>query len=150
VYPRPHTLGLADLPMSHMHEGFETNTLGPMRMSKAVLGLLIRSDRPRIAHISSGAGSLTKLAAPPHSYAYAVSKTALNMAMRTMARELKEQSIVVVCISPGWVRTDMGGQDAELSIDEAGAAIARTTLDLTMEQTGLWLDRFGQVTPFAW
>ena len=83
-------------------------------------------------------------------YPYAVSKTALNMLTRTMAVELQEQGICVVAVSPGWVKTDMGGPEAQISVTESVEPLAETALHLTMTNTSGWLDRFGNFCKEAW
>ena len=108
VFPGKPDDRLLQVTPGQMLDAFETNVLGPFRVARAFLPMLDAGDNPRVINISSAAGSLTAKAGSLM-YPYAVSKTALNMLTRTMAVELQEQGICVVAISPGWVKTDMGG-----------------------------------------
>jgi NAD(P)-dependent dehydrogenase (short-subunit alcohol dehydrogenase family) len=119
-----------------------------LRMLQAVLPLLRQSLNPRVVNISSGAGSLAHNSAQRPQPAYCLSKAALNMLTRRAARDLTD--VTVVSISPGWIRTDMGGADAKLGVTEAATALAETIEQLNQTHSGQWLDRFGQPSEYAW
>jgi NAD(P)-dependent dehydrogenase (short-subunit alcohol dehydrogenase family) len=142
--------GLETLELAQVRDAFDTNALGPIRTVRSMLPLLRRSKQPRVVNVSSGAGSLSRKAGETFNYAYAGSKAALNMFTRIMATELKEQGICVVAMTPGWLRTDMGGPHAEADPAEAAAEMTAAIDGLTMEQTSQWLDRRGQVSEYAW
>lgn len=129
-------------------DDFDTNVVGPVRVTRAFLPLLERGERPRIVNISSGAGVISQKEDARYP-AYAASKAALNMVSRTMAFELKGQGVTVVALTPGWVKTRMGGPQAEISPEESAKDIAATVKKLTIEKTALLMDREGQVLP-AW
>jgi NAD(P)-dependent dehydrogenase (short-subunit alcohol dehydrogenase family) len=99
--------------------GLETNTLGPLRLCQALIPLM--QGKGRVVNISSGMGQLSEMngCCP----GYRLSKTALNAVTRILAEELKDTDIKVNSICPGWVRTEMGGQDAPLSIEEGAKGI---------------------------
>lgn len=94
---------------------FETNTLGPLRVTQALAPLLRKSNEPRVINISSGAGQLDG-GADGWAPAYCISKTALNGVTAQLAHALPEAAVNSVC--PGWVRTDMGGSAAPRSVQE--------------------------------
>ena len=94
----------------------EVNTLGPMRVTEAFLEHLARSDRKLVVTITSGMGSIADNTSGG-SIAYRSSKAAVNMAMRSAAIDLRPREIVCVLVNPGWVRTDMGGPNATLSVE---------------------------------
>jgi len=78
--------------------------------------------------ISSIAGSLThvdtgKGRSPNHYPAYRISKTAINMYINTLAERLRDGGITVSAVHPGWVKTDMGGQEADITPEEAAKNI---------------------------
>src|SRR5439155_2248599 len=98
------------------------------------------SDRPRIVNISSGLGSISTRDGYDY-YAYSISKAALNMLTRSIANELTPRGVTTVAVSPGWVRTDMGGQHASLSPEESARSLARTITRIGPEQNGKFLSR---------
>ena len=109
-------------------EALSTNFLGPWKVTVGFLPLLQKSDGARIVNVSSGAGSLIDVT--PGTPAYSTSKAALNMLTIQLASELKEQGIKVNAVCPGWVRTEMGGQQAPRSVEEGAAGIVwAATLD---------------------
>ncbi len=99
--------------------GFETNTLGPFRLCQAMIPLMGRHGR--IVNVSSGMGQLSEMNGG--SPAYRLSKTALNAVTRIFAEELQGSDIKVNSICPGWVRTQMGGEAAPLSVSEGAQGI---------------------------
>ncbi|MEL7059039.1 MAG: SDR family oxidoreductase [Acidobacteriota bacterium] len=117
IQQKAHTADLDGL----VRETLEINTLGPWRMAKAFVPLLRRGTSPRLVNVSSEAGSLASMGAGPP--AYQVSKAALNALTRTLAGELERDGILVNAICPGWVRTDMGGQNAHRSVEEGAASV---------------------------
>jgi NAD(P)-dependent dehydrogenase (short-subunit alcohol dehydrogenase family) len=150
INPEPREVGVAEVPVTNVAEALDVNVLGALRVLQASLPLLRRSERPRIVNISSGAGSLAHNTATPArpQPAYCVSKAALNLLTRAAARDLP--GIIVVSVSPGWVRTDMGGPGADLRVEEAARALASTIVELKPSCTGQWLDRFGRPSEYAW
>ena len=69
---------------------------------------------------------------------------------RGLASELSGQKITVVAMSPGWVRTEMGGDQADLEAKEVAHQMEQTIRQLTIEQSGQFLNRFGAVGTYAW
>lgn len=95
---------------------FEVNTLGPLRTIQAFVPLMRANGYGRIVNVSSTAGQLAHMG---HGYpCYRMSKTALNALTRIAASELADTPIKVNACCPGWVRTDMGGAQAERSVEE--------------------------------
>jgi len=91
----------------------QTNLLGPWRLCQAVIPLMRAQGSGRIVNLSSDYGSLGLGGGPQP--AYSVSKAALNMLTVRLARELQGTGILVNACNPGWVKTEMGGPNAELS-----------------------------------
>ena len=148
INPGPRELGVDRVAPERVADALDTNLHGALRVLQAAVPPLRRSACPRIVNISSGAGSLAHNSASKPQPAYCLSKAALNMLTRCAARDLP--GITVVSVSPGWIRTDMGGAGAELGLDEATAALATTIENLQPPHSGLWLDRFGQPSAYAW
>lgn len=125
---------------------FDVNATGAVRTVKWFRRWL--KPQGVLVFISSEAGGITT-AWRTSEYGYCMSKAALNMFAKLIAnREASQGSGVrVLALHPGWVRTDMGGQNAELSPDEAAAAIF-DTLGRRLEHPGVFVDRFG--APLDW
>lgn len=126
---------------------FDVNAAGAMLVIKAMLDLLRRSERPRILNLSSLMGSVSARTSPGD-YAYAASKAALNIMTRSFAAEFRRDGIIAVAMTPGWVRTDMGGRGAALSPEESVRTLLATADRLTIEQSGTFIDYRGVAQPW--
>jgi len=110
-----------------MRRTLETNLLGVLGCCQAFLPLMRRQEYGRIVNVSSGRGSFSRLAAGGPSYR--ISKTALNALTVILADEVKEANILVNAMTPGWVRTRLGGIKAPRSTSEgAETAVWLATL----------------------
>lgn len=114
----------------------ETNALGALRVTRAFVPLLAKSRTPRVINVSSGGGQLTG-GADGWSPAYCISKTALNGVTSQLAAGLPRFAVNSVC--PGWVRTDMGGQNATRSVEEGADTIVWLAADAPQSLTGKFL-----------
>jgi NAD(P)-dependent dehydrogenase (short-subunit alcohol dehydrogenase family) len=101
---------LEDLDLDQVKKTFDVNLFGPIRVVKHFLPLLMLGDQSSIINISSEAGSITN--AYGGDYAYASSKTALNMFSQQLNQYLQSNNVRVYSIHPGWIKTDMGGESA--------------------------------------
>ncbi|HSJ95699.1 MAG TPA: SDR family oxidoreductase [Myxococcota bacterium] len=116
VYPEETEARVVDVSTSVWRETFETNLFGAVRMCREVVPLMRKPRYGRIVNISSGLGQLHQMG--EGSPAYRVSKAALNALTRTLAAEVAGSGILVNSMSPGWVRTDMGGPQAPRTVAE--------------------------------
>jgi len=113
-----------------LHKVFETNFFAQVALTNALLPLIRKSEAGRIVNLSSILGSLTLHADPKSplyhakSFAYDASKTALNAYTIHLAYELRDTKIKVNSAHPGWVKTDMGGQQATMEVSEGGKTSA--------------------------
>jgi NAD(P)-dependent dehydrogenase (short-subunit alcohol dehydrogenase family) len=105
-----------DLASGDARRTFETNVLGPLRLIQAAVPLMREQRYGRIVNMSSGAGQLAEMGMGFP--AYRMSKSALNALTRITAAELREANIKVNAVCPGWVRTDMGGPNAQRSVEQ--------------------------------
>jgi NAD(P)-dependent dehydrogenase (short-subunit alcohol dehydrogenase family) len=115
---------------------FATNTVGPMLVTQAFQPLLEQSKAPRVINVSSGAGQLAG-GLQDWAPAYSLSKTALNALTQHLAAALPR--FAVNSVSPGWVRTDMGGASAPLSVEDGADTIVWLALDAPQHLTGKFL-----------
>jgi NAD(P)-dependent dehydrogenase (short-subunit alcohol dehydrogenase family) len=103
------------------HEVMDTNFYGALRVSQALVPIMRKDHYGRIVNVSSGMGQLGEM--EDGIAAYRVSKAALNALTRMVATATADDGILVNSMCPGWVRTDMGGEDAPRSV-EKGAETA--------------------------
>jgi NAD(P)-dependent dehydrogenase (short-subunit alcohol dehydrogenase family) len=124
----------ASVPPELLHRVFATNFFAQIALTQALLPLLRKSPSGRIVNLSSILGSLTLQATPgspiydAKSFAYDASKTALNAFTVHLAYELRGTKIKVNSAHPGWVKTDMGGPQAPMPLEEG----AKTSVALAL------------------
>ena len=121
---------------------FNINTVGVLRVCKAVLPIMPVTSR--IINISSGMGQMEGMATG--SIAYRLSKSALNALTIVLSQELSDKDIKVNAICPGWVQTDMGGYDANLTVKESVESIKKFALSDNFPN-GKFL-RHGEILPW--
>jgi NAD(P)-dependent dehydrogenase (short-subunit alcohol dehydrogenase family) len=114
----------------------ETNTLGAWRVTRAFALLLAKSKTPRVINVSSGGGQLTG-GADGWAPVYCISKTALNGVTSQLTAALPKFAVNSVC--PGWVRTDMGGENATRSVAEGADTIVWLASEAPQRLTGKFL-----------
>ena len=114
----------------------ETNTLGPLRVTRAFVPLLRKSKVPHVINVSSGGGQLTG-GADGWAPAYCISKTALNGVTVQLAAALPKFAVNSVC--PGWVRTEMGGENASRAVEEGADTIVWLASEAPQDLTGKFL-----------
>jgi NAD(P)-dependent dehydrogenase (short-subunit alcohol dehydrogenase family) len=126
---------------------FAVNAAGPFLLTQALAPRLAFGRRPRVANISSGMGSIARLEGF-HAPSYSISKTALNMASALLAKALNPLGIGVLTLSPGWVRTGMGGESAPLTPERSVAGLLQVIDAAPHLPAGTFLDHDG--TPLRW
>lgn len=128
-------------------QAFATNAQGPFLLTQALAPRL--ADQAKVIAISSGLGSIerTKRFGTP---SYNVSKAALNMVVRLLGHALAEHGIAVLALSPGWVRTDMGGENADLDVSQSVANMLKVidALAFDADVIGQFLGNTGDVVPW--
>jgi len=123
-----------------------TNVAGPYLVTRALLGHVERSEGRRIAVVSSIMGSSEH--ASGNAYPYRASKAAAVNVARNLAAELKPRGIAVGAYHPGWVRTDMGGSGADISVEESAEGLLRRFDALSLATTGVFEDYRGEGIAF--
>lgn len=125
-------------------QAFEVMTIGPVRVLQAFL--------PRLGSGAKAISLTSQLAAStwPYGglYAYGAAKAGLNRAMRSIAIDLQPRGIVVGVVHPGWVQTDMGGAEAEITPQASAAGIRQVVADWPLERSGDFLKWNGDTHPW--
>jgi NAD(P)-dependent dehydrogenase (short-subunit alcohol dehydrogenase family) len=109
----PRGLELGSLDYDAWEEVLRTNLLGAMRVAEAFAHHLAVSEKKKMVFISSKVGSIADNSSGG-SYIYRSSKTALNMAVKSLSLDLSGKGVICLLLHPGWVQTDMGGESAPI------------------------------------
>jgi len=133
VYP-DEGMTILSVPRDRINETFHTNVFGPLEATQAFVPFLRRSAAARAINVSSGYGQLDGLS--PDAPTYCLSKLALNGLTIMLAQVLKADRIAVNSMCPGWVRTDMGGSNATLSVEEGADTAVWLADEAPHELTG--------------
>ena len=128
---------LSELDPKIVEQTFIVNALGPMRTTKAFLPLLRKSSRPVIANITSKMGSIADNGSGG-SYAYRMSKSALNMFTKTLSIEFPQA--IVLSLHPGWVKTDMGGSNAPTEPRDSASGLIHVIREAAAKDSGRFFD----------
>ena len=123
-----------------------TNAVSPLIVTQAFRGLLKGGSNPRVVMISSGLGSLQRTEG--RSYAYRMSKAAMNMAARVLAFDEAMAGVTTATVNPGWVQTDMGGPNAALRPQESAGALRALFGRLSLGDSGKFFQYDGSELPW--
>jgi NAD(P)-dependent dehydrogenase (short-subunit alcohol dehydrogenase family) len=126
-------------------ETLNTNSVGPMRVTRALLPLLRESKQARIATISSLMGSIADNSGGG-SYAYRMSKAAVNMFVKTLS--IEERDMIALTLHPGWVKTEMGGPRAPLAADKSAEGLITVIETATPGDSGKFFNHAGRELPW--
>ncbi len=126
---------------------FAANAVGPLLLTQALTECLANGTKTKVINVSSGLGSIARtieFGTP----SYNMSKAALNMATRLLAMALAERGVTVVAVSPGWVKTDMGGAGATLTAEQSVASLISIIAKLRPADNGRFLSYDGKELPW--
>ncbi|MEO0394780.1 MAG: SDR family NAD(P)-dependent oxidoreductase [Cyanobacteria bacterium P01_A01_bin.137] len=139
VYPDS-SVNMLTISRELLNSAMNTNTFGVVRMVQAFLPLLEAAGNARVINVSSGMGALDGLTTTAPSYC--LSKQALNGATIMLAQSLRSKGITVNAMSPGWVKTDMGGSSAPRSPEEGADTAIWLATEVSGQESGkFWRDR---------
>jgi NAD(P)-dependent dehydrogenase (short-subunit alcohol dehydrogenase family) len=110
-----------DVEMDIYRLTMETNLFGPLMLCKAFLPQMIQNNYGRVVNVSSGAGQIASMGRNTPSYR--LSKLALNGLTLMLADAVRGSNVLVNAVCPGWVRTDMGGRSAPVSVEQGADTI---------------------------
>jgi NAD(P)-dependent dehydrogenase (short-subunit alcohol dehydrogenase family) len=140
---------IGQLTSADMMDVFQTNTVGPLLVTQALLPLIRRSSMGgKIVMLTSELGSIGTNRSGGR-YPYRTSKAALNAVIRSMAVDLAKENIMAFGVHPGWVQTDMGGPKADFTVPEAIENVAAVIQKAKIaEQNGAFLSHDGTPIPY--
>ena len=128
-------------------EAVAVNLIAPMKMMEHFVENVAISDKKIIASISSKMGSIADNSSGG-SYAYRATKAALNAVMVSAAHDLRHLDITALILHPGWVRTDMGGPNGEISVEESAQKLRKILDECDITDSGKFFDIDGSIIPW--
>lgn len=148
---RIHGQLLGNLDYAAFVDTFRINTLAPLRLTEALLPNVEQGELKKIVYISSSAGSIAgglAFPAPVMPLIYTTTKAALNKAMTTASKALKDRQVTVVSICPGHVKTDFGGPDAAVEVADSVSGIRVVIDGLSLADSGRFIRFDGEAIPW--
>ena len=130
-----------------LKETFAINTIGPVMVLQSLLKNVLLSDKKVVMVMSSIGGSIGSYKSSDV-YSYRISKAALNASMRLASIELLSQGVKILIMHPGWVKTDMGGKNAQIEINESVKGIISVLEKADNYETGVFVDYKGKKLPW--
>ncbi len=137
--------GVLEAPMDKTLDLIRVNGLSAALVTRSLLPHL--SPGARVVNVSSQIGSMV-VGANFDDLPYAASKAVMNIITVQLATQLRAKEIVVCAFHPGWVRTDMGGNSADISVEESATGMLKSIEHLTAENTGSFLRWDGSTHPW--
>ncbi|HVX05081.1 MAG TPA: SDR family oxidoreductase [Rhodanobacteraceae bacterium] len=128
-------------------ESFAVNATAPLLITQALAPLLALGNKPRVLCITTQLASIAQ-ASGFRTLSYAMSKAALNMAVKRLAAELTPRGIVVLAAHPGWIRTEMGGSGATLAPADSAHALLGLIEHAQARDAGKFLAHDGAELPW--
>ena len=138
---------LTDVDIDEFERALNVNTIGPVRVVRALLPNLRSGERRKIVNVTTNLSSISGNTDGGF-YAYRESKAALNMFTRSLAAELGPEEFICIVLHPGWVRTDLGGPDAPLNVTESVTGMRRVIDGLVPADNGSFQTYSGE--QMAW
>jgi NAD(P)-dependent dehydrogenase (short-subunit alcohol dehydrogenase family) len=129
------------------HECFQVNCIAPMKLAEILVEQVSASNKKMLVCLSSKMASMDDNGSGG-SYLYRASKAALNAVVKSLSIDLRARGITAVVLHPGWVKTDMGGAQAEISTRESVSAMFAHLMALTLSDSGRFIDINGE--DIAW
>lgn len=139
--------GLENLDAASCIATFDVNAVGPLRVTQALLPNLRAGKGKTLMHITSQMGSIDDNTSGG-SYAYRMSKAALNMASRSLSVDLRGDRIASFVVHPGWVQTEMGGSGASITVDQSVEGMLRLLDGDTLARSGRFFTFRGEELPW--
>ena len=138
---------LADIDIDAFERALDVNTLGPVRVTRALLPNLYAGKLRRIINVTTNLASIAGNTDGGF-HGYRESKAALNMFTRSLAAELGPDGFICIALHPGWVRTDLGGPEAPLDAHESVTGMRRVIDNLQPDDNGTFRTYAGE--EMAW
>ncbi len=143
--PRGATFGEVDA--AAWRQVLEVNTIAPLMLAQAFIEQVAISRQKLVAMISSKMGSIADNGSGG-SYIYRTSKTAVNQVVKSIANDVEGRGISAISLHPGWVRTEMGGPNGEIDVNESVSGLKQVLTGAGLAQSGQFFNFDGSVIPW--
>ena len=140
-------VALGEVDAQEWRQVLEVNTIAPLMLVQTFVEQVAASQQKLIAVISSKVGSIADNSSGGN-YIYRSSKTAVNQVVKNLSIELADRGISAICLHPGWVKTDMGGPNAEISTAESVAGLKSILQSAGLAQSGQFIEFDGNSIPW--
>jgi NAD(P)-dependent dehydrogenase (short-subunit alcohol dehydrogenase family) len=140
-------VGFGEVDAQEWRQVLEVNTIAPLMLVQTFVEQVAASQQKLVAVISSKVGSIADNSSGG-SYIYRSSKTAVNQVVKSLSIDLAGRDITVISLHPGWVKTDMGGTNAEISTDESVSGLKSILQSAGLAQSGQFLEFNGNSIPW--
>src|SRR5258706_10606622 len=137
----PRKQGAGEIDPEGWLETFRVNSVAPVLVSQAFRENVLHGGEKKIVAITSMMGSTEDHGGGM--YAYRSSKAALNNAMHGLSREWAKDGIAIGIFHPGWVRTDMGGKNAAVAVEDSVSGLRKRIAELNLKNSGNYVDYAG-------
>jgi len=143
----PKGVGFGKVDAQEWRQVLEVNTIAPLMLVQAFVDQVAASQQKLVAVISSKVGSIADNSSGG-SYMYRSSKTAVNQVVKSLSIDLADRGIGVISLHPGWVKTDMGGPNAEIGTNDSVAGLKNILQSAGMAQSGRFIEYNGEEIPW--
>lgn len=140
-------LSFGEVDAKEWRQVLEVNTIAPLMLVQTFVEQVAASQQKLVAVISSKVGSIADNSSGG-SYVYRSSKTAVNQVVKSLSIDLASRDIAVISLHPGWVQTDMGGPNAEISPDESVSGLKSILQSAGLSQSGQFIEFNGDSIPW--
>ena len=147
IYLDAHNNGFGATDYAAWMHTFRVNSMAPLKMAETFVRQITCSQQKKIVSITSKMGSIADNTSGD-SYLYRSSKTALNMVAKSLSIDLAPRGIIVAVLHPGWVRTDMGGPNALITVQQSVAGMRRMIARLAPADSGKFYAYDGKEIPW--
>ena len=144
VYPASDAGGFGHTNYAEWMTAFNINTMAPLKVAEAFAANVAHSQQKLIVTITSQMGSIEDNSSGGN-YLYRSSKAAANMVVKSLAHDLKEKGITAVAFNPGWVKTDMGGPNAMISVVQSVTGMRQVISRLKITDSGKFFGNDGNL-----
>lgn len=147
IYPVSRGTSFHQIDYAAWADAFEVNAMAPLKMADAFFHQIARGDMKKIVTITSKMGSVADNSSGG-SYVYRSSKSAVNSVMKSLSIDLEPKGVIVALLHPGWVRTDMGGPNALISVEKSVTGMRKVIAELIHTDSGKFFAYDGQIIPW--